>query len=572
MNIKRIFSHISIPKKQEVLRAVKSFSRTRKTVFLVVACIFFVSGISLFSQTLIQPFEQEVPAQGGIHKEGIIGTPRFVNPVLSLSTADKDVESLIFSGLTRKTREGSIILDLAEDFSVSADNLIYTFTIDDNARFQDGEKVTVDDIVFTIQQIQNPEIKSPKRVSWEGIKVEKIDEKTVRFVLSQPFISFLENTSVGILPSYLWNTVPNEEFSFSPLNIEPIGAGKYKVKDITKSKGGAVNSYLLKASRYYSGEKPFIRKIKLYFYEKEENAIKAFRGNDIHALAGISPQSLSSLSKKTTVYTATLNRMFGLFFNQKDNAITSDIKIRQAINLALDREQIIQEALVGFGQAIESPLQTTIETTNIKNSFTANKEKSVSILEQEGWAMNSQGVRQKGNIELSIKLTTAKIPDLEAVAEVIQKELRDIGIKIIIESHETNDLNQYVIRPRNFEMLLFGQIINQEGDIFAFWHSSQTSDPGLNITSYQNKTVDKTLEEIIQTFDINKRAVLYSNFENQFLKDIPALFIYSPQLIYVVRGTIHNVELSPITNSSQRLLDMQEWYTETNHTIPFLSK
>jgi peptide/nickel transport system substrate-binding protein len=573
MNIKRIISHSSIPKKKEIVDAVTSFSKQRKIVFFFVASIFFASTISLFAKVAIQPFQNEIPVYGGTHKEGVIGTPRFVNPVLSFGTVDKDVESLVFAGLTKKTKDGSIVLDLAEDFSVSADNLVYTFTIDENARFHDGQPVTADDVVFTIQKIQDPEIKSPKQVFWGGVSVEKLDERRVRFVLKQPFIGFLENTSIGILPAHIWENIPVDEFVFSPFNTEPIGAGKYRIKNMRTSKGGGVDSYVLTVSRYYSGQKPFIKKINLQFFENEEEAIRALKGNTIQALADIRPESVDKIPASAEIYTATLHRMFGIFFNQKDPSPVQEKSVRQAIDLAIDREAVIDVTLNGFGKAIKSPLPTTLQTTNTqKNNLASDPKTANALLDQAGWVRESSGIRQKNGAALELTLTTAKIPELEKAAIEIQSQLSLVGIRVIIETLETNDLNQNIIRPRKFEMLLSGHLLNEEGDIFAFWHSSQTSDPGLNISSYKNKTVDKLLEQIIQTFDVDKRAELYGQFENEFFKDIPAIFVYSPELIYAVRGTIHNVELSPITNPSQRLLDMQEWYTETNYTFGQTSK
>lgn len=567
MNIKRIFSHSSLPSKKEIIKAVESFSPQRKIVFLCLACICFVSGIALLSNITLKPFQNEIAVPGGSYTEGIIGNPRFVNPVLSISNADKDIENLVFAGLTRKTHDGSIVLDLAEDFSVSPDNLTYIFTIKENARFHNGKSVTADDVVFTIKQIQNPEIKSPRRVSWESVQVEKVDSKTVRFVLSQPFIGFLENTSVGILPLHIWEEVAVAEFSFSPLNIDPIGAGKYKVKNIKKTRGGLVQSYTLKRFRLYASEKPFIEKIHTIFFEQEKDAIKAFKSGDINSLSGISPESLSELPKNTKIYTATLNRMFGIFFNQK-NTILADKRIREAINTGLNRDEIIQGALFGFGKSITSPLPATIQTGNPQAKNVSHTiEKSQSLLDQAGWSMGPDGIRSKGDTKLTLKIATAKIPELERAAHSIEEQLEQLGFDIIVESFEIQNLNQNIIRPRNFEILLFGQILNQESDLFAFWHSSQISDPGLNISNYQNKSVDKSLEEALRTFDIQKRLTLYANFEKEFFNDLPVSMLYNPELLYIVRGTIHNIQLSPITNSSQRLLDMADWYTQTDYTF-----
>jgi len=572
-NLKKIFSKISTPTKQEVRSAIQSFSKGRFSVFLIFLCVFFVSGISLLGTIVLRPFQVEIPVHGGVHREGVVGNPRFVNPVLSSSNADKDVESLVFAGLARKTREGSIVLDLAEDFSVSDDNLTYIFTINKEAKFHDNTQVTAEDVVYTINQIQNPEIKSPKRVLWEGVEVTALDDVTVRFKLTQPFIGFLENTTTGILPAHIWENIPDSEFAFASENIQAIGSGRYKITSSTKSANGGVSSYSLKTARQYIGDEPYIRKIKIRFFEDEESALKALKNKDVYAVSGLSASSIDKIPKNSSVYTATLHRMFGIFFNQESNPALADKRVRQAINAAIDRQQVIQYALGGFGEAITSPLPTTIQTNNKERTqFELNTDRANALLDQAGWSKTPNGTRIKQGSELSFTLTTGSIKELERAAESIKQQLSDVGITVTINILGTADLNQNIIRPRNFEILLFGQIINQESDLFAFWHSSQTADPGLNISNYKNKTVDSDLEEIVQTFDPNKRAILYNDFEKQFFNDIPALFLYSPQLIYVVRGTLHNVELSPITNSSQRLLDMQEWYSQTDFVLPAFNK
>lgn len=572
MNIKTIFSKFSLPKKGELRTAVKSFSKQRKIIFLCFLCLCFVSGVALFSQVAIQPFQEKIPVFGGDHKEGIVGSPRFINPVLSFSNVDKDIESLVFSGLTKKNMDGTITLDLAEDFSVSQDNLVYTFTISENARFHDGKMVTAQDIVFTIQKIQDPEIKSPKQVLWEGVSVEAIDDRRVRFVLKQPFISFLENTSIGILPMHLWERTPSLEFAFSPLNIEPVGSGKYKVKNVKKNQS-SVEQITLKSYRHYAGNKPYLKKIYLYFFKDDTEAIRSLKNNRIDAIAGLSPESINNLPSDTVLYTATLHRMFGLFFNQKEHSPVQERAVRQAIDIGIDREDIVRKGLYGFGTPIKSPLPPYIETNNpYRNTLEQNTEAASSLLSSSGWTMTDNGTRYKNGQPLEITIATASIPELQRVAEILQTQLKDLGIRVIIQSFSINDLNQNIIRPRNFEVLLFGNMLNQEGDIFAFWHSSQTGDPGLNIASYKNNIIDRVLERILQTFDINQRANLYIQFENEFFKDMPALFMYSPEFIYAVHGKIQNITLSPITNSSQRFLDIDEWYKETNYVIPTFKK
>jgi peptide/nickel transport system substrate-binding protein len=563
-NILYFIKNASIPKKKEILRAIKTFTLSQKIVFFFFLSLFFASFIEIFASTTLKTIQEPIPVTGGTFREGIVGSPRFINPVLSLSNSDKDLELLVFSGLTRKTVEGSIVLDLAENFSASEDNTVYIFNIDSNARFHDGTQVTARDVVFTVQQIQNPEIKSPKRVIWEGVSVTEIDQKTVRFELSQPFIGFLENTTLGILPAHIWENIPSEEFSFSPLNTNPVGSGPYRIKNIRQNKNGGISYVTLKKTKLYSGPQPYIKNIILRFFEDETQALRAFKANDVDMLSGISPKNTKDLPRDTLLYTTELNRKFGIFFNQNTPGLSENL-VRRAISLSLDRGEIIEKSLNGFGVAINNP------TPIHKEILDANTERAEALLDQAGWVKNSEGTRQKQGRELKFILSTPEIPELTQAAHEIKRQLKEIGIIIVVENFSIQELNQNVVRPRNFEIILFGQTLNQEPDIFAFWHGSQITDPGLNISQYSNTTVDTSLEELVQTFDRNERNRIYTNIVEQLQTDIPAVFLYSPQLIYIVRGnTLQNIQLGNIANGSERFLDIRTRFKETNYTLTFL--
>lgn len=246
-------------KKRELLTAASTFSRKQFLVFLSLFLISIISGIA-FITNINSKFLVEVPTRGGSITEGVIGYPTKINPVIANSNADKDITALVYSGLTRKTPEGNFIGDLAENPTISPDGKIYTFTIKKNAKFHDNKQVTADDVVFTIEKIKDPMTKSPRRNDWEGITVNKKDEKTVEFVLSQPLISFMDNTTIGILPSHLWKNIKINEFEVSSLNIKPIGSGPYKIENVSKNKDGMSEKYFLTRFKKFTLGKPLDRR------------------------------------------------------------------------------------------------------------------------------------------------------------------------------------------------------------------------------------------------------------------------------------------------------------------------
>src|SRR5258706_524677 len=192
-----------IPNKEEILLALKSFSKKERLIFIVISALFVVSSL-FFLNTINSFVSVEVPSYGGELSEGIVGTPRFVNPLLAISDADRDLTSLVYSGLMKKMPDGSIVPDLAKSYDISPDGLSYVFVLKDKIYFQDGTPITSSDVEFTVNRAKDPVLKSPKRVSWEGVSVQKINDSTIKFTLKQKNFPFLENTTLGIIPKRLW--------------------------------------------------------------------------------------------------------------------------------------------------------------------------------------------------------------------------------------------------------------------------------------------------------------------------------------------------------------------------------
>lgn len=586
-----------IPKKQELTVALRSFSQTEFYVFALATIVAFISMMVILNN-LNSKFLVDVPVSGGSITEGIVGMPTLVNPVLATSDADKDITSLVYSGLMRRLPDGKLILDLAESYTVSPDGLTYTFIIKKNTRFHDGEKLTSDDIVYTINKIKDPTTKSPRRVGWEGVSIEKIDDKTIVFKLKEPYISFLDNTTIGILPLHIWKNVKDNEFNISPLNIKAIGSGPYKIKSVTKNKDSIPEEYQLKSFYGFALGNPHIKNITIKSYPNEKEIISALSDGTIDQAGGISPKNASEINKKTyTINTASTSRIFGLFYNNTNNKIFTDANVIKAINYALDRNEIVNEVLFGYGTIVEGPIPNTILENNTTTEI-SNLDKANELLDKSGWVMGEDGFRTKGGItttqktkkvgkktitetvkvnngpviRLEFSLTTGDTPELKKVTELIKSELSKIGISVNTEKvYEMGPLNQ-VIRDREYEALFFGQIINHESDLYSFWHSSQRKDPGLNISMYSNPKVDKALEEAQKIIDSESRINKYKNILDEFNKDLPALLIYSPKYLYATTTKLNNINLNTIINPSDRFASVYQWYANKDHVWKIFTK
>ena len=570
--------------------AHRAFCVTERMFFYLLLIVAVATGLSLLSK-LNNRFLATVPDFGGTITEGIVGVPRFVNPVLALSEPDRDLVSLVFSGLIKTTPDGKTVNDLSNEYIISEDGRTYTFTLKDNVYFHDGEPITADDVEFTIERIQDPAVKSPKRPIWDSVLIKKIDSRRISFTLKQPYAPFIDNFTVGIIPRHIWKDVPADEFSFSEFNIDALGSGPYEIKKVERNSYGLPTYYALQAFNKYSLGKPFIKNITLNFYQNETDLFKAFGGDKINSMSGISPENLKGLAApKSKIVTSTLPRIFGVFFNQNQTAVFLNKEVREALSVAVDKERIVKDVLFGYAAVIDSPVPATNRSAISPEDSEQNSdrlaedfgtptrtEQALTILSKAGWALNPKtGImeKKKGNntTTLSFSLATGDATELKRAAELIKNDWEKIGASVDLKIFEVGDLNQNVIRPRKFDSLFFGEIIGREFDLYPFWHSSQRNDPGLNIALYANISADKILENLRLTQNRDKRVVKAKEFETLLKTDTPAAFIYSPDFIYVIPEKLQNVRLGELSNPGERFLNVHEWYIETNKVWKFFTE
>ncbi|MFA5841225.1 MAG: ABC transporter substrate-binding protein [Candidatus Paceibacterota bacterium] len=575
--------NFKLPKKDEINSIFSTFSRKERVVFIVLLLTLLLSTVSIL-ESINKSLMVSVPLHGGSISEGIIGTPRFINPILANSPADLDLVSLVYSGLMRKNPDGTITPDLAEKYEMSKNGLTYTFVLKDKLYFQDGEPLTVNDVIFTINKIKDPVIKSFRKVDWDGVTTTKIDEKTIEFTLKQPYPSFLENVTLGIMPEHLWN---NSAIELNTANTSPIGSGPYMIDSVSKESSGVINSFELVAFKKFILGEPYIKNLSLHFYSNENELMAGLEDGNVDQISSITPLNAGILKERNyQIESSVLPRVFGLFFNQNKNILFTDKIITKAIDQAIDKDQIIREVLFGYGVALDEPIppnmiayqKLALENTSSREEILQNVEKN---LAKDGWTKGPDGFLQKTTTGKNKKKTTSTLEfsistgnagELAKTAEIIKQDLVKVGIKVDIKTFEVGNLNQSVIRPRDYDALLFGQIINHESDLSAFWHSSQRKDPGLNVAVYTNAKVDKILEDAAVTIDEQSRIKKYAQFEDEIKKDMPAAFLYSPNFIYVTSKKLKGLSIDHLTSSTDRFSNIYLWYTETENVWKVFSK
>ena len=395
---------IKLPNFSQWKRIFKVLHKKEKIVFfplLVLASIslLFLLIIFYFSHTKI------VPSYGGSFSEGMVGQPRFINPIYGeTNDVDRDLIELIFSGLMTYDDNGQIVKDLVSDYTMSEDGKTYEFTLKNGIFWHDGKPLTSEDVIFTIKTIQNSDYKSPLRANWLEVETEMISEKSFRLKLKSSYNSFLENCTLKIIPKHIWENILPESFVLSFYNLQPVGSGPYKFKELRQADTGFIKSITLKANQNYYQKKPFISEISFKFFEKKEDLIKAAGKKEIDGFSAQYLNGQTTPPKNFSFYSFLTPRYFSIFFNIAKSEIFSDKKVRQALNYVIDKQAIINEinspifkekGIEAF-QIVESPiLPDFFNYQSPSEVYDFNKEEAESLLDAAGFKKNEEGKREK---------------------------------------------------------------------------------------------------------------------------------------------------------------------------------
>ena len=533
-------------------------------IIIILFSISFLIGNFYRGQTEI------IPVFGGAYVEGLPDSPHNLNPVLSTNDADRDATRLIFSSLLKYNEKGELVPDLASSYNISKDRKTYTVKLKDGVNWHDGEPFSGEDVVFTINAVQNPEYASPLRTSWQGIKAETVDRNTVVLTLKTPYGAFIENLALlGILPKHIWKTVIPQNFPLAEFNLKPIGTGPYKFSKLQKDSLGRIISLNLSANKNYFASPPLIENIILRFYLSEEETVSAFNRKEIDGLLLQTAQNKKQLRgiQNSSFFSLPSPRIYAVFLNT-DDKILKDKNVRLAINYAINREELLNKLLDNEGKAAVGPIPPGLPGSSPSiEGYGYNPEKAKEILEKSGWTKDESGIyakklgRDKESTVLKFSIITTK--SIQLPAALIQDYLKKIGVESDLKIISLGELQQSYLRSKDYSAILIGESYTSEADPYVFWHGTSIKDPGLNLSLYNNKKVNKILEDMRQISDQVKKAVKLEEFQKLVLSDAPAVFLYSPNYIFVVKNNIKNINLLKLNTTSSRFSKINEWYIDT---------
>ena len=550
-----------------------------------------VVGILLLTDSStgpIQVFESH-PATGGIYREGLVGNIQRINPLLSwYNDVDDDVCRLIFSSLVTSDTRGNPVGDLAVDWGISADGTMYNLVVNPEARWHDGQPVTADDVIFTYEMLKSGSGYIPEDVLalWKSIRINRVDDRTVQFVLEEAFAPFLDYLNVGILPRHIYGKMSFAEMVDSKINIQPVGSGPFRLKELTQNNGEITGLVLENNSAYY-GKQPFLDEIRFTYYSDSGLAYQAYQQGLIDGISYISNDVLTRILKDEDInlYSSRLPIQSMILFNLDNRSceFLQSKQVRKAIMMGINREKIVNRILGGQATIANSPiLYGNWAYTDEGTRYEYNPEKAIELLVKDGYILASEQdrVRTKeftgvdGTTERKALSFTLYYPDDDLhrqIAEQIQQDLSLINILVYLEVPNKGageSINETILPDREFEAVLADMNLSKypDPDPYPFWDQTQISS-GQNYTQWNNRTISQYLETARVETDRAERARLYKNFQILFMDELPAIPLYNPVYNYPVSQKVSGVSIGPIYKTSDRFLNISEWYMVSRSSV-----
>ena len=534
-----------------------SFSGKERFSFIFASALAITAGALLVWLIFIN-VTTTAPARGGDYTEGFLGQPAYANPLLAETPADKALVRLTFANLP----------DLSDKIESDKTGKGYRVRLKENLTWSNGQKLTSDDVIFTLQKLQDPQTASPYFSNWQGVAAARVSELEVQFTLASPYAFFSQSLqNFYVVPKHLFADTPASNWKLSDYNLKPVGSGPFSFYSYEKRDDGFINVYHLKANENYAGGAPYIGNFDLRFFTKSEDIIKAFNAGQIDAIADLDPETLKSIHRTYNLSEFLLPNYYAVFWNQSQNEALEDASVRQALSLSINRSEIIRDALYGYGRESLGPVPKDIPGLNVPYSIPQNDPAEASnILESAGWKMGDQSFRTKetkaGSLELKFKLTVPNIPFLVSTAKTLASEWSKIGAVAELNIMPPDEIISGQIKNRNYEAVLFGNLLGSNGDLYAFWHSSEKYYPGLNLALYGNKQTDKLLESIRQNPDKAGREAQFQDLTNKITDALPATFLYSPSYLFVSSRDLGGVKGGFLGENADRLRSAKDWYVK----------
>jgi peptide/nickel transport system substrate-binding protein len=523
------------------------------------------------------------PVTGGVYTEALIGNPGRLNPVLDFHNAvDRDVNRLLYSSLVNFDGRGLPVADLAESWGISQDGTVYNFSLKSNAVWHDGEPVTSEDVVFTVELLRNENLPIPADIQnfWNNVDVVALDTFLIQFELPEPFSPFLDYVTFGILPEHLLadispESLVDDSFNLAPIGSGPIGSGPYRFDQWLADDGQITGVTLSAFDEFYNG-RAFIDQFVFRYYATADEALNAYLANEVMGISQIPGQILQTALNEPglNLYTGRLPQLTMVLLNL-DNprvAYLQDIVVRQALMMSINRQRLVDSLLQGQAIVADNPIfPGSWAFYDGVDSLAYSVDEATNLLRNADYTITSEGgsIREKEGIALSFTLLHPDDDKSSFAAQFIQRSWARIGVEVELESVDYETLvNDHLDRGEYDAALVDLSLFRSpDPDPYPFWHQAQIN-TGQNYSRWDDRSASEYLEQARLTSDLQERSRLYRNFQIRFARELPALMLYYPVYTYAVDAQVEGVSIGPLFDMSDRLSNASSWFLMADEVAP----
>jgi len=558
---------------------------------LLLGVIAIVIGAPAFVPAAAHPTPPPTPAEVAPYREGVLGPVVSVNPLGARTQADRDLVALVFEGLVARGPDGLLVPGLATRWTVDPTGKSWTFSLRPDARWHDGQPVTADDVVYTIQTLRDPAYTGPGAGSWPEVTATAVDARTVRFDLATPLGGFLELATQPIAPAHLLKDVPVDGLADDPFGRAPVGSGPFVLTELDDTHavlepaasvqlgspgGGDANPPTIPAdplattapTHRPSVPEPAIGRMEFRFFSDPAQLEAAFRDGQLDAVSGLPPADAANLAQSTSArelrYPGTT--LTTVILNQRPtHPELRDPAVRLALLQAIDRSSIVDAAFGSRATVAEAPIPPTSWAFDATASapVATNVKAAAAALKKAGWTkvdgkLRPPGAKSAYTLEILGPDATMN-PALHAVAEKVAADWAALGLTTsVVEADQATPMAER-LQKGEFTAAVADISIGHDPDLYPLLASSQTQTGGLNVAGVQDATLDGLLTAARQMGTDEARKAAYAALQTQLAAGRYLLPIAFADEVVVARDTLENVVVQPVSDGSDRFWDVLTW-------------
>ena len=538
----------------------------RWQLLLAVVCLGLILSLLSFQVQSVGLCTTRVPASGGSLVEGIVGAPRYLNPLLSdPNPVDREITSLVFDGLTRYDDDGQLVPALARDWQIGEEGRTVSFRLREDVSWHGGEPFTAADVVFSYGLLQDEAFPAPPtlRALWQTIVISQTGSYGVTFTLPEPYSPFLDATTRGIIPQHILGGVAAEQVAQHAFNQSPIGTGPFIVPAGDNWQRSGRLRLVPNPAHWLQGVS--LDQVALRFFPDLASLVEAFEAGEIQAVNSVPAPVFAEIAAHTEahLYTTTRPRYAQLLFNLSESGLSAlrQREVRQALAYAVDREALIDRALRGQGVLLNGPFIPDSWAYN-PAALTVYAHQPVSatqLLDQSGYLLAEGGqVRQQEGQPLTLRLLLVDDPLQRAIAAILAEQWAQVGVQVQLEAVALDSYTT-ALGERSFDVALTEVSADNDPDLYDFWGQASIVN-GHNYAAWNSRRASEALEQARQTWDIAQRRAYYDVFLQIFSAEAPAITLYQHVYTYAVSAEVQNVDIGRIDHPRDRYASMHDWF------------